>query len=501
MLTLVELRKSTRKAELLKMPIQGQRNYKQANIRDILDRADKLIGMTIQELISSENSNFSPWKSQNELREVTKFNRGTGSVGSAVEELVFGMETDNKQEADFSRAKVELKTTGLKKLHQTSRTGRGSEGDLVAKERLTLGMIDYMLVVNESWASSSVVKKCSALLILFYLYEKDFHSFDLMFKGRTFISDFLKDLPPQFVTQIEADWSKIVSKIKSGQAHNLSSADTSYLEASRKGSSSSGDRRQPFSRKKAPSRAFSLKAEFVDQLFRMSDEKFVYESPVRPEQTIESFVDEKLSRIIGMTGEEIAHKQGGVFNEKNKMRWRQLVEKQLAENKKFSQLRELQMSFTELRVLNFEHNLRLHESISFPAFDYFEIAETQWEDSSFYELLSSKRFLFAYFQKERREKSDNIVARFIGWQFWSFPNHMFDEARDVYEETQRRIIDGKYDFPKISDSNYCHVRPHAKNANDLVDAPDGSRRKKYSFWLNAKFIADELLGDKINESS
>jgi DNA mismatch repair protein MutH len=483
------------------MPIQGQRNYKHAQIGDILKRADELVGMTVQQLISAEHSNFASWKSLNELRGLTKFNRGTGTVGHAVEELVFGMEPDNKQEADFAGVGVELKTTGLKKLGQKSKKRRRDAGSLVAKERLTLGMIDYMLVVNENWAKSSVVKKCSSLLILFYLYEKDVHSFDLEFKGRTYISDFLIDLPQQYITQIEADWRKIIAKIKRGEAHNLGSGDTSYLEASRKGSSLSPDRHQPFSDKKAPSRAFSLKANFVDELFRLSEEEFQYESSLKPKQTIEGFVDEKLSQIIGMNGEEIAQIQGKAFNQNNKSRWRQLVERQLAGDKKFSHLRELPMSFTELRVLNFEHDLALRESISFPAFDYFEVAESPWEDSSFFELLSSKRFLFAFFQKEQGDDLETLVANFIGWQFWTFPAHLLDEAKVVYEETQRRILKGHYKFTGISDSNYCHVRPHARNAAELVNAPDGTRQKKYSFWLNARFIANELLGGSNNESN
>ena len=159
------------------------------------------------------------------------------------------------------------------------------------------------------------------------------------------------------------------------------------------------------------------------------------------------------------------------------------------------------MSFTELRVLNFEDNFRLQESISFPAFDYFEVANTPWENSSFYELLSSKRFLFAYFQKIPNAATEETLAKFIGWQFWSFPVHLFDKAKATYDETQRRILDSTYKFPKINDSDFCHVRPHARNAKDLVQAPDGTEQKKYSFWLNAQFIAGQLIGEPNIESN
>ena len=479
------------------MPILGQRNYKNLTIQEILSRSDELVGKTIQELISREHSTFSPWQSVDEIRNLKKFNQGTGKLGTAVEELVFGMESDNRPGPDFTKAGVELKTTGLKK--QKKKTGRGSVGALVAKERLTLGMIDYPSVLDETWERSSVIKKCSSLLLLFYVYEENFHCFDLTWDARTYIGKFM-GLPEQFITQIEADWRSIVGKIRNGEAHLLSSGDTSFLEASRKGSSNEPLKTQPNSRLKAKKRAFSLKAEFVDHLYRLADANHEYDSSLRPEQTIEEFVEEKLSQIVGMTGETIAELQRGVFNHKNKQRWRQLVERQLAGGKKFSQLRELPMSNTELRVVNFESDLRLIESVSFPAFDYFEVAETPWENSKFFELLSTKRFLFACFQKSGHDNSGMRTAKFIGWQFWSFPMSFFEEARIVYQETQNRINRGTYKFSRKSESSVCHVRPHARNSKDLVEAPDGSQRKKYSFWLNANFIADELLGGGINES-
>lgn len=480
------------------VPLSRQQNYKDASIEDILRRADELVGSSIHELLSDERQDYFPWVSLEEVRGLDKFIKGKGPVGVAVEELVFGMKADNKQEADFTAAGVELKTTGLKE--QKIKTARGAAGELVAKERLTLGLINYKKVVNENWLDSTVVKKCSALLLLFYIYEKGVHCFDLRWKSRSYIENFF-DLPEQFITQIRADWSVIVQKIRDGEAHLLSSGDTSYLEASRKGSSTEPPVEQPYSRTKAKKRAFSLKAEFVDHLFRSSDEDYEYKSFLRPDQTIEDFADEKLSIILGKTGEEIAQLQGDYFNPKNKTRWRQIIAKQLAGGRKMNELLELKMSFTELKVLNFEYDFRLKESISFPYFDYFEVANTPWEESDFFEILSTKRFLFAYFRKRKNGSSKNLVADFIGWQFWSFPIHLLGEAKAVYEETQRRILNKNYNFPRITDSNYCHVRPHGKNASDLVDAPDGTKQKKYCFWLNARFIADELIGEPNIESN
>ena len=67
---------------------------------------------------------------------------GKGSLGQMVEELYFLMENNNRAEADFAEAGMELKCTPLKK---------GNNEQLLIKERLVCNMINYMEVVNEDF--------------------------------------------------------------------------------------------------------------------------------------------------------------------------------------------------------------------------------------------------------------------------------------------------------------------------------------------------------------
>lgn len=460
-----------------------------------------MLGQTIQEVLSKEGSDWSPYSSLSELREVPRFFEGTGHVGNAVEEMVFGMANNNRQEPDFSAEKVELKTTGMKKLKRKSPIGRGNEGDLVAKERFTFGTINYETIAHETWKNSSFLAKNARLLVLFYLYEDRLHGFDYRFLKHKLLLSFLEDLSEHFVTQVKADWEHIVSMIKSGRAHELSSSQTSYLEASSKGAS--GQLRiQPFSSIKAKPRALSLKDRAVDVLFKMATQADS-EAPglVHGQQTIEDFVRLKLEPILGLSGESIARQQGFKFNHNYKSRWRQLIERQLTDGKKFRTLVELPASFTELRVVNFEEDMNLKEHISFPAFDYFRVAEEPWEKSDFFELLSEQRFLFAMFKKSGEDSDGNVISKFIGWKFWSFPVSLLSEARKTYLETQRRIRASNFKFPAASDSNYCHVRPHDTKALYNSPAPDGTLQRKNSFWLNREFVAAALTGEIPNESN
>jgi len=87
-------------------------------------------------------------------------NQKKGLLGELVERFVFGLETNNRAEADFYIAGVELKTNPLKN-HKKNK--------YASKERLVFSMIDYEKVVNETWGESSFLKKNRVLLLMFYL--------------------------------------------------------------------------------------------------------------------------------------------------------------------------------------------------------------------------------------------------------------------------------------------------------------------------------------------
>ena len=68
-----------------------------------------------------------------------------------------------------------------------------------------------------------------------------------------------------------------------------------------------------------------------------------------------------------------------------------------------------------------------------------------------------------------------------------------DEAKNVWEETLRRITEHKSDkLPGIKENSIAHVRPHGRNANDKEDTGHGTMEVKKSFWLNAKYIEKQI---------
>ena len=104
----------------------------------------------------------STFHEKTDANEISDIRRNKGSFGSAVETRYLMLDLNSKSEADFEEAGLELKTTPLK---------RNKDGRLAAKERLVLGMIDYMQVVHEEFETSHLMEKAEDILLISYLWE------------------------------------------------------------------------------------------------------------------------------------------------------------------------------------------------------------------------------------------------------------------------------------------------------------------------------------------
>lgn len=408
-------------------------------------------------------------------------NRRKGHFGDIVEKYVFLKEIDNLPQPDFPIAGVELKTTPLKK-HASKK--------YVAKERLVFSMIDYMTIINECWEESSFLKKNKLLLIMFYLYDSELSKLDYEFKIVRLL-DLFKNINKADFIQIEVDWNNIVSKIQKGEAHLLSEGDTAYLGAVTKAANSKSRRKQPFNEVTAKPRAFSLKQSYLNQIIQdsLSEQKMQYESLFKQTdkpQPIENLIKSKCAKYYGQTESEIAHNLDIFVQRKPKNFRRHIINKMLGI--KSTKIKEFEKANITFKVIALEKSGRLTESISFPTFKYEEVVKTSWEESEFYQQLSSKKFLFVVFRKINSKESV-----FEKIKFWNFPMQDIDKAKWVWKETVKRINEHKADaLPRISESEVAHVRPHARNKEDTYPTGYGTFEVKKCFWLNAKYIESQL---------
>ncbi|MBS1917921.1 MAG: DNA mismatch repair protein [Bacteroidetes bacterium] len=431
---------------------------------------------------------------------------GKGKFGQLIEELYFQYSPNSISQPDFPEAGVELKTSPLKKLGNS----------FVSKERLVFNIIDYNTEYKKSFANSSFWKKNSLLLLMFYLYERENIDIDYIFKIIRLWRFPVKDLKI-----IKEDWEKIVQKIKDGKAHELSEGDTFYLGACTKGANKESTRKQPFSSIPAKQRAFSLKSKYLnfiiqkslyekEELIDISEYKSILEEPevqvaaeseteyskkflfdiepivktlndYRNNESFEELVIRKFIPFYNNTEKQLIKKLNINIETAAKNKFEVISRGILGIKKK--KIEEFEKADVQMKTIRIESNNSIKESMSFRQIQFKEIIYEDWEDSEWYQELS-RRLFFVIFKAD-----NNNEYRLMKAFFWSIPQNDMDLLQTVWIDTKRKIKKGDFEhFIKSSDNRIGHVRPKARDSEDLMEAPDGTMQKKKCFWLNSAYI-------------
>ena len=441
--------------------------YNPSNQKSILNYAQLLIGTTLREHVSVDK--------------IDDPKRRKGSFGNAVEYYFFGYELNSDSEPDFKEAGLELKTTPLKKT---------AKGKIVSKERLVITMINYMTVVNETFETSHFLEKASDILLISYLYEKQKDPLDYEIMLAT-----IWGLPEEDMPIFKNDWETIVNKVIQGKAHEISGSDTFYLEACTKAANSSVRRKQPFSDIPAKPRAWAIKGSYMTSVSNKMLEKMesIPRKDYEKELNLFDLLHGKFAPFFGMTEEELSMKFGYYNKEKRKPKnLCALITKKILGINENSEIAEFKKSNMQSKTIRIKSNGNLKESVSFPAFDYCELAETDFNDSKFKSYLD-KKFLFVIYKENKAELG---VYRLSDIVIWQMNDNDLEEAKRCYEEMKFRVLNKRADESvKSSENKCCHVRPHGRNSSDTCMTPYGVPVVKKCFWLNAKYLASEI--DKV----
>ncbi|WP_275114295.1 Sau3AI family type II restriction endonuclease [Staphylococcus simulans] len=477
----------------------------------IQKRANEIVGKTLKEL------------SRDGIVTSTK-----SSFGDAFENW-FGKEKDNLSLPDMAEAGVELKATPFKKL---------KSGQYSAAERLVLNIINYNDLLNEEFESSKFMAKNKSIQLGFYEKEADKPKADWKFKETALfeLANNKKDLEI-----IKQDWELIHKFISEGRAHELSERYFQYLSPCTKGENKNSLRTQPNSEMMAKQRAFSFKTGYITSLLRkyiFGDEKsesIITDFDIVQEKSIETIVKERFEPYIGKTKEELKE----IFNiETNaKSANYQIAARILNLNgnakssKVFKNVEEFEKAMIIVKTIQFDKNNKNKESMSFPAFNFKELAKEQWEDeagtptASWNNFLRQARFLFIVF------KDDGNQTVFKGIKFFSMPEEDIDgPVRHVWQDTVDKLNNGvelnaveskstkdgykiTNNFITLKDKLICHVRPHTTRRDYSAHGPYADQlpvpakwtnrpdnhtaysrdwMTKQCFWLNNDYIAEQL---------
>lgn len=429
--------------------------------------------------------------------------KSKGRLGQTIEEEYFGYKVNSRQEADFSEVGVELKVCPLKSItkKENSNSIREQLG-YSAKERIVLSIIDYFKLNEETWQNNSIMKKCKELLLMFYMNEKYAKKEDLVFKIISLWSPSGKDLKI-----IERDWNIIVDKVRNGRAHEISEGDTMYLGACTKGSTAEkSKRRQPNSEIMAQQRAFSYKRQYVDYIIdellererlrevkllnSLSDENFLFDEKIY--KLFNQLLNKSISEIINIYS---------INRERKAKNFIRLIVDDVCKvnfGDKLENFEEFKKANIEVKTILLKPNGMPKESMSFEQINYCEIVGEEWEESTIRNKFENKKYLWIIFkskinfEKQSELSLDNIYLYKV--MFWNMPISDLDGSMyRVWLDTINKIKQGEYEkFIKISDGEIAHIRPKARNSSDLIITPQGMSERKKCFWLNAKYIKNQI---------
>lgn len=420
-----------------------------------------------------------------------------GSLGGIIEEALFGMEASGESAPDFIDAGIELKVTPYR---------RNKDNTLSAKERLVLNMIDYMTEYKNEFFSSHFWFKNNRLEIMWYLHEDNKDKLDFKITN-----EILMNLAEsEDLKQIEQDWYTVINKIKEGKAHEISEGDTMYLGACTKGANANSKRKQPFSDILAKNRAFCFKQSYMTQLIRkfIGDYSNVESILNNTEQTFDEFVNNVINKYKGKTQKELMD----LFDIESSAKSINsiIVSRMFGIKGSLSETEEFMKANIIPKTVRIEENGRIKESMSFPAFKYTDLVNQEWETSELRENLESTKYLFFVFKMENNEYV------FKGIKLWNMPELIIDnEVQSMWQKTVDIIKSGNIvksisngvretNFPGVAQNKFCHVRPHARDAQDTSPLPvadkltGATEYTKHCFWFNRNYL-EEILEEYISE--
>lgn len=463
--------------------------YDETDPKSIEAYGKKLIGMTFQDVCDQDDMKKSNVVRETEAYEIKhEDKKRKGGLGEIIEERYFHYPANNDARPDFDKAGVELKVTPYK---------QNKNGSFSAKERLILTMTDYFKVVNEEFEDSHMWQKARLILLVYYLYQKEIEN-RLDYKIG-YVNLFTP--PEEDIKIIKQDFEVIKQKIKDGKAHELSEADTLYLGAAPKAAISRNRRKQPYSDELAKPRAFSFKTSYMTYILNhyIIPGKNTYESIIKEktEESFEDYVIHKIEQYRDNTVHELCDKFQIPYKDKKPKNLEAMLTYRML-GIKGNHAEEFEKANIVIKTIRINKNNRIKENMSFPIFNFKELIEEEWDDSTFGNYLRETKFLFVVYKYD-----DNDELRLKGCQFWNIPyDDLEKEVKVVWEKTKQLIKNGLKievkngkncsNLPKISENRVCHVRPHGRNAQDTYELPDGRRLTKQCFWLNNSYILSQL---------
>lgn len=457
-------------------------NYNSSNPESILEYSKQIENKTLRQIIHEPPGSYNT--------------KNKGALGHTIERDFFGYEINSRKEADFKKAEMELKVVPIKQIKKNKNSDQLiKQLGMSVKERVILSKINYYNIINETWKTTELHHKLDRLLMMFYMYDKSVNIYDLKFLLSSIWEPFEKDIP-----YLEKDWELIQEKVLSGNAHELSEGDTLLLGACTKGVNRKSLIKQPQSSVKAMQRAYSLKRSYVDHIFNT----LYSDSLLKKVQIIPLDIYEKILLKFGKLQysnlQDLFRKYTISVNRDAKQFLYMVTSRLFKElmGMTADEFNKNNISQIEIKTVLLKKNNIPKESMSFEQIKFDEIIEDDWMDSEFRSKFENKKMLWVIYKTtEKYTKQKDLDLKdihLIDIFYWNMPNSDLDsDVKNLWLDTVEKIENKDFShFKKLSETRVTHVRPKAVNNNDTKTLKSGIVAPKKSFWLNSKYVAEQI---------
>ncbi|WEB80845.1 Sau3AI family type II restriction endonuclease [Vagococcus lutrae] len=444
------------------------------SVSDILEASDKLEGKSLGEL---------------DKRGWLQNGGNKGRIGNMIQSDYFGIPANSDRGADFNYHGIELKVTPVKK----AKTGKLYS----SKERLVLGMINYMKDYKIDFIDSLPNKKTKRMLLIFYLHEENTQVNEFKI-----LKSVLFNLPEEDKGIVKTDYEQIISMIKSGRAHEITEKDQKYLGACTKGQGKGKDLvKQPFSDEDAKSRAYSYKVGYMSSYFRklMTPEEITH-ILVPQKKSFEETITSTLDKYIGKEDIEITKQTDCKTSKKSKSYHFDVMSSMFQTNgKNVNQTEEFTKEGYAIKTVRNRFVKRKNQDMSFPNLDFTELSYDAFEESSWYSMLAETKYVLAIWDEFKEGR-----YRFVGYKIWKPNQELIDQAERLFNHIQEMLQNDKVEvynegktrhqtwsdnLPKKGVFAPFQIRPKGNGESVIVSMPmTGKEIKKKALFIDKKYI-------------
>lgn len=451
------------------------------SISDILEASEKLEGKSLGELDQSD------WLQNGGNK---------GRIGNMIQADYFGIPANSDRGADFNYHGIELKVTPVKKPKNSKIYS--------SKERLVLGMINYMNDFEIDFKDSLPNKKTKSMLLIFYLHEEDkqVNEFKIL-------KSVLFNLPEEDKGIVKTDYEQITSMIKSGRAHEITEKDQKYLGACTKGQGKGKDLvKQPFSDEDAKSRAYSYKVGYMSSYFRklMTPEEITH-ILVPKKKSFEETITSTLDKYIGKEDIEITKTTSCKTKRTSKSYHFDVMSSMFqTKGKNVNQTDEFTKEGYAIKTVRKRVDKSKNQDMSFPNLDFTELSYDDFEESSWYSMFAETKYVLAIWDEFEEGR-----YRFVGYKIWKPDQELIDQAKRLFNHIQEMLQNDKVEvynegktrhqawpdnLPSKGDFSPFQVRPKGSGKSVIVSMPmTGKEIKKKALFIDKKYIQAILQGE------